>query len=220
NDHGIHIPHNTIHRILLKNNLAYEDEKKKRPRKKWIRYERKHSLSLLHMDWHTSEYNGKQVLIIMDDSSRKILAGGEFNDAKQEHVISLMDNVLQEYSDLHEIREVLTDRGSQFYSNKRDKDNNAENAFEKFLEGNNIKHIISRINHPQTNGKVEKWFHLYEKYRKLFETFEDQVEWYNKVRYHESLDTDYYLQTPVEAFWSRLPEESKLGNFYKIMGVE
>ncbi|MGC8619497.1 MAG: IS481 family transposase, partial [Thermoplasmata archaeon] len=82
------------------------------------------------------------------------------------------------------------------------------------------KHIISRINHPQTNGKVEKWFHLYEKYRKDFETFEDLVEWYNKVRYHESLDTDYYLQTPEEAFWSRLPEESKLGNFYRIMGVE
>ncbi|MDP8011528.1 MAG: hypothetical protein ACP5JU_04130 [Minisyncoccia bacterium] len=46
------------------------------------------------------------------------------------------------------------------------------------------------------------------------------MEWYNKVRYHESLDTDYYLQTPEEAFWSRLPEESKLGNFYRIMGVE
>jgi putative transposase len=155
----------------------------------------------------------------MDDSSRKILAGGEFNDAK-ENAISLMDNVLQEYSDLYGIRDVLTDRGSQFYSNKRDKDNNAENAFEKFLEGNNIKHIISRINNPQTNGKVEKWFHLYEKYRKDFETFEDLVNWYNRVRYHESLDTDYYLQTPEEAFWSRLPEESKLGNFYKIMGVE
>ncbi|MGC8691635.1 MAG: hypothetical protein ACP5RZ_01270 [Thermoplasmata archaeon] len=87
---------------------------------------------------------------------------------QKENVISLMDNVLQEYSDLYGIREVLTDRGSQFYSNKRDKDNNAENAFEKFLESNNIKHIISMIKNPQTNGKVEKWFHLYEKHRKLF----------------------------------------------------
>jgi transposase InsO family protein len=34
---------------------------------------------------------------------------------------------------------------------------------------------------------VEKWFHLYEKYRKDFETFEDLVEWYNKVRYHEKI---------------------------------
>jgi hypothetical protein len=43
---------------------------------------KKHSLSLIHMDWHTSDYNGKQVLIIMYDSSRKILAGGEFNCIK------------------------------------------------------------------------------------------------------------------------------------------
>jgi hypothetical protein len=43
---------------------------------------------------------------------------------------------------------------------------------------------------------------------------------WNKVRYHESLDTEYYLQKPEEAFLSRLPEESKLGNFYRIMGVE
>ncbi|MGC8585745.1 MAG: hypothetical protein ACP5L4_06520 [Thermoplasmata archaeon] len=41
-----------------------------------------------------------------------------------------MDNVLQEYSDLHEIRELLTDRGSQFYANKRDKENNSNNIFE------------------------------------------------------------------------------------------
>lgn len=46
-DYGIHIPHNRIHRILLKNNMAKENEKKKKPRKKWIRDERKHSLSLL-----------------------------------------------------------------------------------------------------------------------------------------------------------------------------
>jgi putative transposase len=49
-DYGIHIPHNRIHKILLKNNMAKENEKKIRQRKKWIRYERKHSLSLLHLD--------------------------------------------------------------------------------------------------------------------------------------------------------------------------
>ena len=46
-DYGIHITHNKIHRILLKNNMAKDNEKKKKPRKKWIRDERKHSFSLL-----------------------------------------------------------------------------------------------------------------------------------------------------------------------------
>ncbi len=49
-EYGIHIPHNTIHRILLKNGMAREEIEKKKRRKKWIRYERKHSLSMLDLD--------------------------------------------------------------------------------------------------------------------------------------------------------------------------
>jgi len=76
-------------------------------------------------------------------------------------------------------------------------------------------HIVSRSHHSQTNGKSEKWFDLYERHKKDFNTFEELVEWYNKRSYYESLDTKHYLQTPEEAFWSRLPEESILGNFYR-----
>jgi len=48
-DYGIHIPHNTIYKVLLKNNLVEENMKKKR--RKWVRYERKHSMSLWQGDW-------------------------------------------------------------------------------------------------------------------------------------------------------------------------
>ena len=154
-DYGIHIPHNRIYRILLKNNMANENEKKKKPRKKWIRYERKHSLSLLHLDWHTSEYNGKEVCVVMDDESRKILTVGEFENEKQEHVIKLMDNVLKEYSHIMEIREILTDRGSQFYANKRDKNNEANNNFEKYIKEKVTMHIVSRPHHPSET--MENW---------------------------------------------------------------
>ncbi|MGC8995996.1 MAG: hypothetical protein ACP5JT_04885 [Thermoplasmata archaeon] len=43
-----HIPHNRLHKIQLQNNLAIQNENKKRRKKKWIRYERKHSLSMVH----------------------------------------------------------------------------------------------------------------------------------------------------------------------------
>ena len=36
--YGRHIPHNSIHQILLENDLAHEDKKKKKRRKLWIRY--------------------------------------------------------------------------------------------------------------------------------------------------------------------------------------
>ena len=49
-DTGIHIPHNIIHRIMIENDLAAE-EKKKKCRRKWIRYEREHSNSMWHTDY-------------------------------------------------------------------------------------------------------------------------------------------------------------------------
>jgi putative transposase len=51
--YGRHISHNSIHQVLLENGLANENKKKKRRRKPWIRYERKHSLTAGHLDWHT-----------------------------------------------------------------------------------------------------------------------------------------------------------------------
>ena len=46
------------------------------------------------------------------------------------------------------------------------------------------------------------------------------MSWYNTVRFHESLDTKWYLQTPDIAFWARLPEGCKLGMFLNRMETE
>ena len=57
------------------------NRKKSKRRKPWIRFERKHSLSMVHLDWHTSIHGGKKVFVcvVLDDSSRRIFAGGEFD---------------------------------------------------------------------------------------------------------------------------------------------
>jgi hypothetical protein len=65
-----------------------------------------------------------------------------------------MDNVLKEYSHIMEIREILTDRGSQFYANKRDKNNEANNNFEKYIIEKGIMHIVSRFH---TLKPMENW---------------------------------------------------------------
>ena len=59
---GRHIPHNRIHRILKKHGLACTQPNKSK-RRKWIRYERKHSNSLWHIDY--SEFNRKQLCAII-----------------------------------------------------------------------------------------------------------------------------------------------------------
>jgi len=111
-------------------------------------------------------------------------------------------------------------QGTQFYANKKDKNEESQSRFEAFLLEKEIQHIKARVKHPQTNGKVEKWFDLYEKYRLEFETFADFMKWYNTKRYHESLDQKHFLQTPENAFWARLPEGSKLNIFLRRMEVE
>ncbi|MEM0287101.1 MAG: hypothetical protein QXG05_02870 [Nitrososphaerota archaeon] len=54
---GVRINHNRIHRILVEEGLAL-NEPRKHVRKKWIRYEREHSNSLWHADWHEIKGHG------------------------------------------------------------------------------------------------------------------------------------------------------------------
>jgi len=168
------------------------------------------------IDW----INRKEVSVALDDSSRYILVGDEFDAATSENSIRIVEDVLNEYKEIRKVKQVITDRGSQYYANKKDKNGESEIKFEVFLKEHDIKHIKARVKHPQTNGKVEKWYDLYEKQRSKFDSFADFAKWYNIVRYHESLITKHYLQTPEDAFWSRLPDGSKLNVFFKRMEVE
>ena len=54
-------------------------EPKKWHRKKWIRYEREHSNSLWHVDWHEIKdprWKGLWLIVYEDDSSRFIIGYG------------------------------------------------------------------------------------------------------------------------------------------------
>jgi putative transposase len=53
-DRSINMTHNKIHRILKEEGMAMDEYNKKKQRK-WVRYERKHSNSLWHMDWFEYE---------------------------------------------------------------------------------------------------------------------------------------------------------------------
>lgn len=55
----------------------------------------------------------------MGYSSRKILAGSEFDRATEKQSIEQMKKVIEKYGGIRDIDEVLTDKGSQFYANKK-----------------------------------------------------------------------------------------------------
>ncbi len=165
---------------------------KKIRKKPWIRYEREHSLSAVHMDWLEDRERGVWVCAVIDDASRMILAYGEFEHATAENTILLLKRAM-EYG---KVRELITDQGPQFTSD----------ALKEFCESNNIKQIFGRINHPQTNGKIERWFGLYRQKRHLFSSLKEFVYWYNHVKPHLSLNFEE-LETPAQAFRRKFKHE-------------
>jgi len=212
------LPYNKIHKYLLLKGVSKEEDKKKKQRK-YCRYERKHSFSLVHSDWHDSRaVTEKYVCVILDDASRLIICGGEYDDEKAEHVIKLMKKSIKIVQNdyLSTIREVNTDKGAQFYCNKNTKEGvRGRVEFEKYLEKKGINHIPSRRNHPQTNGKNERWFRTYEEKRDKFKSFEDFVDWYNN-RLHLGLSRKKAM-IPKRVVFNRLQKTSVVGLFWRLM---
>lgn len=204
----VRIPHNTIHRIMLEKGFAREQESKQKRRKPWVRYERDHSLSAVHMDWHISRaVSGKQVCVVLDDASRKVLSGGEFESASAENSVFLLKEALDACrSEFNlSIRECISDHGTQFYADKRDKLGRADHFFENFLKEQGVRQILCGVNHPQTNGKVEKWFDFYEKHRGRYGSIGELLAWYNN-RPHGSLNLRF-AESPNQAFIRKMPQE-------------
>jgi len=189
-DYQIHLPHNHIHKIMLKLKLAKPKKKKDVRKKKWIRYQRRHSLTAVHIDWHFYSPTRTWIFAVIDDASRKILALIECTSPTTDESIRGMRIAMKHGT----IKQCISDHGVQFISNV-----DGKSRFKDFLKKNHIKQILCRIKHPQSNGKIEKWFGIYDKHRFAFESIEKFLVWYNEVRPHRSLHFDV-LETPQEAF--------------------
>jgi len=72
-----------------------------------------------------------------------------------------------------------------------------------------VRHIVGRVNHPQTNGKIERFFRLMEQKLRLFDSIDELVSRYNYVKPHMTLNFDE-LETPYQAFLRKLALERVL----------
>jgi putative transposase len=196
-DYGKHINHNRIHRILLDLGMAKRKDKKDIRKKDWIRYERRHSLTAVHIDWYYYALMQHWAFAVLDDASRKLLALIECNSPTTEKSIEGMKEAMKH----GKIMQCISDHGSQFVSNI-----GGDSRFVEFLDYNTIKQILCRIKHPQSNGKVEKFFDLYQNKRSLFRTKKEFIVWYNEVRPHRSLNFEV-LETPQQAFIRKMKAE-------------
>ena len=207
---GYKIPHNKIHSYLKETGRTVPNPKKQRKRKR-CRYERKHSCSLIHGDWHRRSMDDPYAIVWLDDASRFILSGDEFGKATTEYSIQTLQEAQIKAREFNAvIHEVNTDRGTQFYSNK-----DKPSQFEQYLKKQGIRYIPSRKSNPQTNGKLERFWYEYDKHRFSFENIQQFIDWYN-ARIHGALWLEIG-EKPKEAFMRKLPPENLLGLFMRMV---
>lgn len=182
-DKGFGISHRQIEKLLLRNNLVTPNVKKQRPRK-WVRYELPNPNDMWHTDWSYDPYTQKNLGIYIDDRTRLVTSYGVFQRASAENTLALLKEGIAHYG---KPKSVMTDHGSQYYANKGEGDQRTQ--FRIALDALGIRHYVAKINRPQTNGKVERFFLSYkiEYATGTFKDITDYIRHYNEARPHMSL---------------------------------
>jgi len=139
---------------------------------------------------------------ILDDYSRYIIAWRlcttmQASDVTQTLEVALLVSGCQSARVEHKPR-LLSDNGPCYISQE----------LALWLKGQGMRHVRGAPNHPQTQGKIERWHqslkncvlleHYYQP-EKLEQSVGEFVEYYNHQRYHESLSN----LTPADVYFGR-----------------
>src|SRR3989338_1968672 len=197
---GFGVSRRKIEQVLIREGFQKPFPKRKKPRK-YKRYEWPIPNYMWHTDWHVikaEKMKGEHILPYLDDCSRKIMGyctGAETTKNSLFAIYSaIAKNSVMPYI-------LNSDRGAQFFPNKKDKHGKAVHEFQQVLDELGIIFVPSRRRHPQTNGKLEKFFHILDTgFDERFETLDAFIEWYNNERPSEAVD----YMTPNEAYKKRL----------------
>ena len=184
---GIKISHNKIHKVLREEGLVTPEPKKGR-RKKYVRWERKHSNSLWQTDFCWQEKRECWLIAYLDDHSRFIVGAMYARIATTRVAIRLFNKAREKYGNP---REVLSDRGSQFYPQR-----GGISRYQEYMRNLGIKLIYASIKKPTTTGKIERFWLTHNKERDNFNSLQNFIRYYNYKRPHMSLN----YSTPYEVY--------------------
>lgn len=188
NRQGISVSHSTVYNILKKNNLI-NPLSKPRHQRTFKRFSRKHPNSLWQSD--LTLFGNRHMVAFLDDCSR-LLTGMDFiPKASTESVLSVFEQAIDAFG---RPRQILTDHGTQYYDV-----HGGISAFTQFCIDNKVKHILGSIAHPQTTGKIERFFQTFKAECMLFNSLDEYVDYYNNKRLHGGIG---YL-TPAEVYFSK-----------------
>lgn len=182
----------TIHRTLVRARLVSGHESEK----EYVRFERSKPNELWQFDikgpLNIRGYGKVYPIDILDDHSRFVVGMRLYDEQVQENVIKVLDTALERYGFPQAI---ITDRGSQFTA----RCDRCFTYLESYLELLGIQHLKTRVRHPQTIGKLER-FHRTLKY-----------ELFKKVTFKDLDDANYYTAMFVGYYNFRRPNQG-IGN--------
>ena len=183
--------HETVRRTLHREKLIAPPKKKaqKNPQKPRF-FERSTPNQMWQSDIFCFRLGGENAYLLgfIDDYSRYIAGLGVYRSQTADNLLEVYRRARGEYG---APREMLTDNGRQ-YTNWRGK-----TAFEKEMAKDRIHHFRSSPHHPQTLGKIERfWKSIWEEFlsRARFDSFESAqeriaywVKYYNHKRPHQGI---------------------------------
>lgn len=185
---GFNVSQRKIQNVFNEN--GFKTNKRSRPKQiRFVKYERDSPNELWHTDWAVCPHTGKWVIAFIDDCTRVLIHAEYFAQATTENTILAFSNAIAKYG---KPEAILTDNGVQFTPARAEK-----GPFTLWCEQNGIRHILGRVHHPQTNGKIERWFGTYsQEYDERFKNLNQFIKYYNEERLHQGIG---YL-TPMEKY--------------------
>jgi len=206
---GLGASETMVRRVLKAEGLAPEREAPRRKpgaRPSPVRFERAEPNQLWQSDLFTFLLRRQErvyVAAFMDDHSRYVVSLVMAHHQKSSLVMEALSRGIADYG---APREILTDQGRQYTAWR------GSTAFEEELRRNGIAHVKSRPHHPQTCGKIERfWKTMWEEFlsRTVFADFDDCqrrvalfVQHYNFQRPHQGLEG----LTPADRFFRSAPQ--------------
>lgn len=203
---GLGVSENTVRRILHEEGLMEETEMREKPKPVEHRFERAEPNQLWQSDIFTFLLRRHERLYIaafLDDYSRYIVSLVVAHHQRASLVLEALTRGIADYG---APREVLTDQGRQYVSWR------GQTEFAEDLRRQGIQHIKSRPHHPQTQGKIERfWKTLWEEFlsRTVFADFGDcqrrlelYVQAYNFRRPHQGIEG----LVPADRFFRAAPQ--------------
>lgn len=188
---GFDVSERQIQKVYRKHTLKMNH--RKRPSQiKFVKYEWPKPNMLWHTDWSNCPYTGKKLIAFIDDHSRFLVHAELFDNETTENTIKAFTKAITKYGTPENI---LTDNGVQFTPTRGE-----TGPFTRWCEERGIKHILGRVHHPQTNGKIERWFGTYKSEFKEDDTIESFLKFYNEERLHQGIG----YKTPLERYKSNI----------------